>query len=183
MQVHAQPAAVPARACPAAQVRPVALHADQQRPLRRSKDGQTIFPIPCQRPLRAWNPHGTGISPSLGRVWTSTLICASQEVTGGSPGVRPSRRTPPTGRSTESGTQLPERGPRLRAPVRLNLPKVVRSAGRFLCAVTHIHSRIRDPFSTGLNEVRASLFVQARLLSVHGGLGSFGPHRRLADAL
>jgi hypothetical protein len=41
-----QAAAVPARAGPAIQARRVGLPADQPRPLRRSKDGQTIFPLP-----------------------------------------------------------------------------------------------------------------------------------------
>ena len=36
----------PARTWPASQARPVGLHACHPRPLRRSKDGQTIFPIP-----------------------------------------------------------------------------------------------------------------------------------------
>ena len=51
-----QACAAPARAWSAIQAWPLGLHAGQSRPLRRSKDGQTIFPIlPAQDPKTTLN--------------------------------------------------------------------------------------------------------------------------------
>jgi hypothetical protein len=89
--VHAQPAATPARACPAAQARPVGLHADQQRPLRRSNDGQTILPIPpVQGTEPALNRHSPIARKNLNQ-------CPYLHLPGSHrwhPGILPSGRTP-----------------------------------------------------------------------------------------
>ena len=60
LRVHAQLVTAPARACPAAWAWPVGLHAGLLRPLRRSKDGQMIFPV----------PPAQGPEPALGRYFS-----------------------------------------------------------------------------------------------------------------
>jgi hypothetical protein len=58
--------AAPSRAWPAIQARPVGLHAGQPRPLQRSKDGQTIFPIP---PAQSHEDHAEQAAfPSPGKI-------------------------------------------------------------------------------------------------------------------
>ncbi len=111
------------------------VHSGGQKTVRRS------FP---SRPLRAWNPTGQA-SPHRQEEFEPAPLptrhrkppAAAQE----SVRAEGHRRT---GRSTESGTQPPERGRRLRAPVRPNLPRSGRCPSAYSCVAWHIPSRLDD---------------------------------------
>ena len=101
-------AAAPTRACAAIQARPVGLHAGQPRPLQRSNDGQTIFPI----------PPAQGPKTTLSRRFPISRKNLNQcpylylnDATGGSPEVLPSPRSHRgTCRTQSQATCPPERG-------------------------------------------------------------------------
>jgi len=107
----------PARAWSAIQAWPLGLYAGQPRPLRRSKDGQTIFPIPAaQGPKTTLSRRSSIARKNLNQCPYLHLAESHRE----QPGVLPSARSHRgTCRGTEPGG-LAARA-RLVAPLRPNL--------------------------------------------------------------